>query len=103
MLLASVFQRTFTTLALGLAGLNVQAQTVLPLETRSLYLQAGVDQQSTRAWTVGLTLPWVGWQRSWWGVARPLGSVCQPVDIGRLHRPGAQHRARHRPRAAPAA
>ena len=67
MLLASVFQRTFTTLALGLAGLNVQAQTVLPLETRSLYLQAGVDQQSTRAWTVGLTLPWADWQRTWGG------------------------------------
>ena len=64
---ALVLQRTFTALALGSAGLALHAQTVLPLETRSLYLQAGTDQQSTRAWTLGLTLPWVGWQRSWLG------------------------------------
>ena len=65
--LASVLQRTFTALVLGLTGLALQAQTAVPLETRSVYLQAGTDQQSTRAWTLGLTLPWVGWQRSWWG------------------------------------
>ena len=50
---ALVLQRTFTALALGSAGLALHAQTVLPLETRSLYLQAGTDQQSTRAWTLG--------------------------------------------------
>ena len=64
--LAPVLQRAFTALSLALTALAPQAQT-LPQETRSLYLQAGADPQDTRAWTVGLTLPWTDWQRSWWG------------------------------------
>lgn len=43
------------------------AQSERSQTTPGIYIQAGGTQMETQAWTIGATLPWQSWERSFWG------------------------------------
>lgn len=59
----------FTTLGAALFGCsgNTYAQTEAVQATPSVYLQAAHTARAPDAWTLGATLPWRNWNRTFWG------------------------------------